>query len=656
VGTYLGFYRHGRETIFSYTRDGGRRLVNARGDDTAKLEALTRGGPAQWPQWIETRGTLGTERPFATDTLTIPWDNPHGTLFFITAHDFLPDGTAAIATMTGEVWLVRGIDERLEKLRWKRFATGLHQPLGVKIVGDGLYVQGRDQITRLHDLNGDDEADFYECVTNAMFTSPGGHDYSVGLEADAQGRWYFASAEQGVVRITGRDRLDVLGTGFRNPNGLGLSPDAKFITTSVQEGDWTPASAICQIEIGANEGAHFGAGGPKNGTHEPPLLYLPRGEDNSTSSQTFLGDTAWPALRGAGNLVHLSSGGGSAWLVMRQKVGARWQAGAFKLSGNFDAGPQAARFHPRDGHLYVNGMNGWGTYTPMDGCFQRVRFTGGVPVPVACEVRANGVLVRFDTPLDAALAADAANHFAQCWNYQYSAAYGSPEYSLRYPDSRGHDPIEIRSTPVLDGRRLLFLELPQLQPASQIHLHIRVTAERAHDLFLTAHALGAAFTDFPGYTAIPKANAPDPHAAHHHAPANVVVDPVEWEHGEPGRELRLGTATGLQFSEKELRAKAGERLTLHFTNPDVMPHNWVLIRPDATERVGELANKLIAAPDALKRHYVPETPDVLCHTRILDPQKHTRIYFHAPAQPGRYPYLCTFPGHWMIMRGVLIVE
>lgn len=108
--------------------------------------------------------------------------NPYGTLFFITAHDFFSDGTAALATMTGEVWLVKGIDEKLEKLRWKRFATGLHQPLGMKVVKDKLYVLGRDQITCLHDLNGDDEADFYECVTNAMQTSPGGHDFIVGLE------------------------------------------------------------------------------------------------------------------------------------------------------------------------------------------------------------------------------------------------------------------------------------------------------------------------------------------------------------------------------------------------------------------------------------------------------------------------------------------
>ena len=653
-GEYRGFYRHGKEVIFSYSLDGKPHLVSARGDAT-DFAPLTKGGPAQWPQWIETRGVLGAQQPFATDTITIPFENPYGTLFFITAHDFFRDGTAAIATMTGEVWLVRGIDDTLAKLRWKRFATGLHQPLGIKIVGDALYVLGRDQITRLHDLNGDDEADFYECVTNAMATSPGGHDFIVGLEQDTHGRWYFASANQGVCQVTGRDEVAVLATGFRNPNGLGLSPDARFVTSSVQEGDWTPATSICQIEIGKNEGAHFGAGGPKKGQPpEPVLLYLPRGEDNSASSQAFITSDAWAALKGDGNLIHLSSGGGSAWLVMRQNVNGRWQGAAVRISGNFDSGPQAVRFNARDGHLYVNGMQGWGSYTPMDGCFQRVRFTGGAPVPVGYAAHDNGVLLRFDTPLDAALAGDATNHFAQCWNYRYSAAYGSPEYSVRHADTAGHDPLEVRSAQVLDGGRALFLEIPQLTPASQIHLHVRATKDRTHDVFLTAHALAAPFTTFPGYTAIPK-TAPDPHAAH---PASIgaAVTPSQWEQGKSGRELRLQSATGLQFAQKELRAKAGERLSLIFENPDVMPHNWVLIQPDATDRVGELANKLIAAPDALARNYVPESPDILCHTRILDPQLKTTIHFNAPARPGRYPYLCTFPGHWMIMRGVLIVE
>ncbi|MDB6004939.1 MAG: putative heme-binding protein [Prosthecobacter sp.] len=646
---YLGFYRHGSEVLFSYSLRDRRYLsmMDAEGKEHEKLAHLTHGGPAQWPQWLETKGKLGTQQPFATDTIELPFENPYGTLFFITAHDFFSDGTAAIATMTGEVWLVKGIDEKLEKIRWKRFATGLNQPLGMKIVKDKLYVLGRDQITCLHDLNGDDEADFYECVTNAMQTSPGGHDFIVGLETDKEGRWYFASGNQGVCRITGRDKLEVLGTGFRNPDGLGLSPDGRFLTTSGQEGDWTPASSIFQVELDHNLGAHFGGGGPKNG--QPPesvLMYMPRGEDNSASSQAFITSEKWSALKGDGNFVHLSSGGGSAWLVMRQNVKGRWQAASVKISGNFDSGPQCARFNPNDGNLYVNGMQGWGSYTPKDGCFQRVRFTGGEkPVPVGFEARDNGVLLRFS---QAVKDADAATCFAQCWNYRYGPQYGSPEYSVKYADTPGHDPLEVRSVQKLDGGKSLFLEIPQIVTASQIHLHVST----GHDIFMTAHSLAESFTEFPGYAKIAKTN----HAAQIGPEAPKSAMPNPWAKGEGGRELIIEAALGLQYVQKQLTAKTGEKLTIIFMNPDVVPHNWMLAKPGTLQKIGNLANLMITDPQGLAKHYVPDSDDVLAYTDMTNPKGEFSIHITAPKEKGDYPYLCTFPGHWMVMNGVLKVD
>jgi azurin len=643
---YHGFYRHGKEVIFSHS-GGGKHYLTTAWQSGRDLAVLAKGGPAQWPQWIETKGELGTQTPFATDRITIPFENPYGTLFFITAHDFFSDGTAAISTMTGEVWLVKGIDEKLEKVRWKRFATGLHQPLGMKIVKDKLYVLGRDQITCLHDLNGDDEADFYECVTNAMTTSPGGHDFIIGLETDAQGRWYFASGNQGVCRITGRDQFDVLATGFRNPNGLGISPDGRFITTSVQEGDWTPATSLCQIELGKNEGAHFGAGGPKNNQPpEPVLMYMPRGEDNSASSQAFISGDKWGSLKGDGNLIHLSSGGGSAWLVMRQNVKGHWQGAATRISGNFDSGPQGARFNPNDGHLYVNGMQGWGSYTPKDGCFQRVRFTGGEkPVPVGFEARDNGVLIRFNQPVKEA---DAATCFAQCWNYRYSAAYGSPEYSVKYADAPGHDPLEVHSVQKLDGGKTLLLEIPQIVTASQIHLRVST----GHDIFLTAHALAEPFTDFPGYAKIAKTN----HAAQIGLTAPTPSKPNPWAKGEGGRELVIEAALGLQYVQKQLTAKAGEKLTIVFKNPDVVPHNWLLAKPGSLQKLGDKCNLMITDPQGMQKHYVPDSDDVIAYTDMTNAKGEFTIHITAPKEKGDYPYLCTFPGHWMVMNGVMKVE
>ena len=656
---YHGFYRHGSQTVFSYTQGGRDFLATAWSgpQPASQLAPLTKGGPAQWPTWIETVGTVGAGRPFATDTIAVPFANPYGALMFLSGLDFLPDGTAAVATMTGEVWLVRGLDAELRQVRWKRFATGLHQPLGVKVVGGRIHVLGRDQVTRLHDLNGDDEADFYECVTNGYATSQGGHDYVIGLEADAQGRFYTSSGNQGMLRLAGAKGVEVLATGLRNPNGTGFSPDDRFFTSSLQEGNWTPASAIVQVELGKDEGAHFGYGGPKAGqAPKPPLLYLPRGEDNSSAGQVFLSDGAWPALRGAGNLVHLSFGAGSALMVTRQQVGGQWQGAAQRIASDFLSGSQQGRFNPKDGHLYVTGIAGWQTYTTDDGCLQRLRHVGGAPVLVAHEVRDNGVWLRFDAALDARAVGGLGAHFAQAWNYRYAAAYGSPEFSVAHPGVVGHDVLEVRSAHVLGDGREVFIEIPQLTVAHQVHLNLRLVADRTTDVFLTAHALAEPFKDFPGYVAIPK-------VAHAHAAGPVgaatALRPVRWETevcGNPPQEITLEAATGLQFAQKELRVKAGRGVALTVVNPDSMPHNWVLTRPNALEAVTLLSAKMAAEPDAYSRHYVPETADILCHTRLIDAGKRTTVYFNAPKEPGRYPYLCTFPGHAQIMRGVLIVE
>jgi azurin len=505
----------------------------------------------------------------------------------------------------------------------------------------------------LHDLNGDREADYYENVISAYETSPGGHDFIVGLDKDHQGRFYTASGKQGVLRLTPPDKVEVVATGLRNPNGIGVDMTGRFVSSSVQEGDWTPASAICEIEIGFNEGAHFGAGGPREGKSPTvPLLQLPRGEDNSSSGQVYLGGDAWPKLNGQGNLLHASFGTGSVWMVSRQKVDGVWQGAAQRVSGAMRSGAQHLRFNRKDGHLYVSGMQGWGSYTPDDGSLQRIRHVGGSPVLVGHEVRDNGVLLRFDAPLGAE-AAQAGRHFAQAWNYLYGRAYGSPEYSIRHPSVAGHDVLKVTSAHLAEGGRQLFLEIPQLTVSSQVHLQVELGAGTTTAVFLSAHALGDPFKEFSGYRPIAK-------EAHGHVAAkSTKAQSVRWETEMCGPDpvvLKIQAGSALNYLQKELKAKAGRAVALTFENPDVMPHNWVLVKTGSEERVGMAAALMVSLPDGMERHYVPESPDVLVHTRILDPGKKTTIYFTAPKEPGRYPYLCSFPGHSQLMRGVLVVE
>ncbi len=674
---YLGYHRIGDRVVFALRPgddratdgdpgewwltievDGGRPQVALAPREGHPLEQALREAPPQWPEEMVTAGVLGDGEPYAIDTIPLPFDNPHGTLWMIGDHDFFDNGDAVVSTITGEVWMVSGLDASLAEVRWRRFATGLHQPMGVRVVGDAVYVLGRDQLTRLHDLNGNGEADWYENVNNALTTSTSGHDYVIGLEADDEGWFYFTSGNQGLCRMNADGGFEVLARGFRNPNGIGRLPDGKM-TTSVQEGDWTPASMLYQVD--ESGGFHGYPGPPAEGVQvRPPLVYLPRGVDNSSGGQVFADDPRWGPL--AGQLIHLSPGYGLACLVLRQEVNGVWQGAAVELPGDFRSGVQRARVNPRDGQVYVSGMLGWGSYTEEDGCFNRLRHQPAPgdargdapswPLPVGFEARENGVLVEFAEPLDAAVAGDARRHFAQCWNYRYSNAYGSREYSLRWPDRPGHDVLEVTGAHLdRDGRRL-FLEIPWLTPAHQVHLHLAVGEGTWRDLFLTVYQLGPDFDEHPGYVARDKQYLL-PHDGRGPDAAQSAVNP--WLEGPPGVELVVDCAQGLRFEQERLQVRAGARVSLRLNNPDVVPHNWVLLAPGRLQAVGDEVNRLIADPSAPARHYVPDSPDVLVWTDMLNPGEHMVIHFDAPPQPGLYPYMCTFPGHWQIMNGVLEV-
>jgi azurin len=112
----------------------------------------------------------------------------------------------------------------------------------------------------------------------------------------------------------------------------------------------------------------------------------------------------------------------------------------------------------------------------------------------------------------------------------------------------------------------------------------------------------------------------------------------------------------LQFSPKEIRVKAGQAVRLLFENPDLMQHNLVLVDAGAEEEVGMLADQMAAKPEGLTKQFVPASAKVLHATPLVNPNSRAELNFNAPLEPGSYPYLCTFPGHWRVMRGVLVVE
>lgn len=430
---------------------------------------------------LQTVGTTTeSSAPYVIDTLTLPFENPWKALLFTAGHDFFSDGSAAICTVHGDVWTVAGIDRNLSNLRWRRFATGLSQPLGLKIVDDKVFVVGRDQITRLHDRNLDGEADFYENFNNDTFVTPRTHDFVTCLDTDPQGNFYLIHAKTGVMKIApDGSSMKSVARGFRNPNGMGVSPEG-LITAAPQQGTWTPESSLIVVK----DGGFYGFGGPEVSIQRPtgwdlPMCFIPRAMDNSGGGQVWVEGNRWGPLDG--KMLHLSYGQCRMLLALTEEVGGDFQGGTIPFPttpGDFQSGIMRGRFSPHDGQLYVSGLRGWQTRAIRDGCFERVRYTGGaVHLPIHVKTFGNGIKLQFAERLDREQAQDPRNFFVEQWNYLYSEQYGSPEFSVERPKEQGRDEVPVLSATVMDDGHSIFLEMPSLHPVHQICINYFLKSE-----------------------------------------------------------------------------------------------------------------------------------------------------------------------------------
>lgn len=442
----------------------------------ASPRAWLKPGRPRWTEPIVTRGEVGkADGPFAIDTLTVPYTNPYNALFFITGIDFLADGSIAVCTCHGDVWLVKGADAKLEKLTWKRFATGLYQPLGLKVDDDKIVVIERGQLTRLTDTNADGEADFYENLNGDWHCSGGEHSYDTCLETDPEGNFYFFKTGDhdtptgGCLMKVAKDgiKAEVFATGFRHPIGMGMSPSG-MLTGADQEGNWMPATRIDAYKKGGFYGdmrTHHRPTPPK--TFDPPLLWLPREADNSAGGQVWVPEGKWGPL--GGRMLHLSYGRCRMLLVMPQMVGDTMQAGAVDLGVKFLSGVKSGRFRD-DGHLYVVGLNGWQTAARRDGCLQRVRHTGKpLHRPVALSVEKDGLRLTFAEPLDKKTAEDVSAWAVEQWNYRWSGDYGSKHWSVAEPNREAHDSVRIMSAMLAEDGKSVFLKA-DLKPVMQMSI------------------------------------------------------------------------------------------------------------------------------------------------------------------------------------------
>ena len=459
----------------------------------ANLADFTQAGPAHWAETLTTKSGLGKDadkQPYVLDTIGVPFENPWKSWMRIGGLDFFPDGRAAVCTWSGDVWIVGGLDAKLENVTWKRHAAGLFQALGLKIVDNEIYVLGRDQITKLRDLNNDGEADSYENFNNDVQVTPGFHEFAYDLQTDPQGNFYFTkggpvnpggngwgplSDHNGCVFKISKDgqKFEVFGTGLRAPNGMGVGPNGE-VSVGDNQGTWVPADYIHFVKQGdfieVPDLAHRTPIPTQYGTH---LCWIPYNWDNSCGGHTWVTNDKWGPFKG--RMLYLSYGKCTLSGVLQERVGEVSQGGLFKFPFKFDSGAMRPRFHPIDGQLYVGGLKGWQTDGAKDSCFQRVRYTGApVCLPDELHVTDRGITIGFTSPLDTASAGDVQNYSIEQWNYRWTQNYGSGEYKVSDPQEKGRDAVEIKSIAVSTDERHVTLVVDGLKPVMQMKITLNI--------------------------------------------------------------------------------------------------------------------------------------------------------------------------------------
>jgi hypothetical protein len=396
---------------------------------------------------------------------------------------------------------VEGVDGSLEKLTWQRIATGLFQPLGLKIVADPagrewIYVCCRDQIARLHDLNGDGEIDFVECFNGDHQVTEHFHEFAMDLQTDREGNFYYAKSarhaldcvvpQHGTLMKVSADgaKSEIVCNGFRAANGVGIGPNGE-LAVSDQEGHWTPANRINLLKPGGFYGNlfsyHEGKRTAKDG-YDPPVVWMPKDVDRSPAQQLWVEGDKWGLP--AGNMISTSYGTGKIWLVMHENVNGVPQGAFVQVPGlQFPTGIMRGRFHPPSGQLYVCGLVGWSSNQAQPGGFYRVRYTGKVlNMPVSFQARKEGLAIAFSDPLKREPAEDVENYSVEQWNYRWTANYGSDEYSVTNPNKKGHDEVEVKKAELSADGKTVLLKIDEIKPVMQVKIRMKLTGADGQSL------------------------------------------------------------------------------------------------------------------------------------------------------------------------------
>ena len=620
---------------------------------------------------------------------------PEGVILEAGGLAFDDEGRLGVTTRRGELWVITNPESNQPS--FKRFAQGLHEPLGLAFKDGSYYLAQRGELTRITDHDGDGRGDRFD---NLYTWDLAGnyHEYAYGpkflpngnmiitLNLGWVGRGASLSKWSGwMLQVDPDGGMTPIATGMRSPAGFGFNVKGDLFYTENQ-GDWVGSGRMTHIEkgdfVGHPEGLKWSGeeGSPlslkmtdiKDDVEttlfdysqdetalKPPSVWFPHTLMGISTSDIAVIPSSWGPFQD--QLLVGDQGHSKIMRVYQEEINGVYQGICFPFKEGFSSGLLRMEWSV-DHTLYVGMTNrGWASTGKEKFGLQRLNWTGMTPFEMEkVNIKPDGFEITFTKEVDRRLASNPDSYNITDFNYKYHHLYGSP--------------------PINQEERTVFkVEVAQDNKSARLYVEglrqgyvneIKLDGIRSTDGQRLLHATG-----YYTINEIPEGGVPssertaivnDEHKMDHSSDATTSGDfkdikspkritelPESWTNG-PDITIEIEAIAGMLFDKRILRAKPGAKIKLVFDNPDDMIHNLLLVQPGTADEVATLALNLGLKGEEMG--FIPESDNVIAHTGLLRPNSNDIIYFEAPMTPGRYQYVCTFPAHAATMRGVLIVK
>jgi cytochrome c551/c552 len=425
---------------------------------------------------------------------------PEGILLEVGGVCMMPNGSLALATRRGDIWIVENPNSRTPY--FKKFASGLHEVLGLVYKEGSFFCAQRGELTKVSDYNGDGKAESFETV-HSWDISGHYHEYSFGPKIAPDGsffvsgnvafgnqEWWRGEARKKtrgtVFKISPDGKYEPWAAGMRSPAGLGMIDGELFYTDN--QGDWMGSGGVWHVKKGAfvghpaslkwitpehpvklTEAQFFGERDnkqvlkvgstkdfvkPENTVDEPnvplytlkekypavqpPAVWLPHGILGISNSEIIKDQTQGGFGVFANQLFVGDQGQSKIMRVALEKVNGEFQGAAWDFRSGFQSGVMRMVFSP-DGSMFVGETNrGWGSSGDANQGLQRLVWNGKVPFEMlSCTATPDGFEIKFTQEIDKKSATDIASYLASSFIYKHHAVYGSPPVERKDLDIKG---------------------------------------------------------------------------------------------------------------------------------------------------------------------------------------------------------------------------